>query len=358
MQAPGRNASSGSGRQAEGSPIILSPQQLASYQTGSQGDRPMVVAATEQALADPETREIIKQQAMQVGGQVVVVAKHYGRQSIAVFQDYIQQGPKGVSVLCFIGGVGASCVGALGLSNVGNVALDPFHYILNIYMFVFGLVTTLIEADTDRVGTMMTPFDKLAEPITRMQAFLHEECRLLTRLRGRGFFYLYQGTLMVSQCFLCLLFVGGLYIALMGVICILMSFGIKPDLDYMFADDGNRYEAVPGNRYEAVPGQAEEGKMGVLQRHAPEVSPLDVEFPKAVAAWTDNKDKCPGKAKRELYALHQQATVGDCREPKPSGMFNGNAKEQWRLWTRLNGMALPDVKREFIRKLRKENIDF
>merc|ERR1719469_706948 len=99
---------------------------------------------------------------MEVGGQVVVVAKHYGRQSVAAFQDYIQQGPKGVSVLCFCGGLATSILGVLGLTNVGGATIDPFHYILNAYMCVFGLVTTLIEADTDRVGTMMTPFDKLA----------------------------------------------------------------------------------------------------------------------------------------------------------------------------------------------------
>lgn len=36
------------------------------------------------------------------------------------------------------------------------------------------------------------------------------------------------GTLAVTQCFLCLTFVAGLWNLLMGVLCLLMSFGINP----------------------------------------------------------------------------------------------------------------------------------
>merc|ERR1712217_666269 len=126
----------------------------------------------------------------------------------------------------------------MSICNVFGTITDPLHYILNAYMFAFGVATACIEADTDRVGMLMSPFDRLAEPLTRAQAWLHGECRFLTWLRGRGLFYLYLGTLMVTQCVLCLVFLCGLYNILMGVLCIMMSFGFKPDFEGIAATAG------------------------------------------------------------------------------------------------------------------------
>merc|ERR1719277_1154932 len=126
----------------------------------------------------------------------------------------------------------------MSVMNFFDSVTEPFHYLLSTYMFAFGLATAIIEADTDRIGMLITPFDNLAEPLTRAQAWLHDECKLLTTLRGRGLFYLYQGTLMVTQCILCPLFLAGLYNAFMGVLCIMMSFGVKPDIDSMVKSSG------------------------------------------------------------------------------------------------------------------------
>jgi len=82
-----------------------------------------------------------------------------------------------------------------------------------------------------------------------------------------------------------------------------------------------------------------------------------VEFSKAEAAWRQSKDQLPGKTCRELWALYQQGTEGDCTVPKPSGMFNGNAKEQWRLWKGLHGVSPEDAKIMFVERLRKDGVD-
>mmetsp|Transcript_76762 Transcript_76762/g.178058 ORF Transcript_76762/g.178058 Transcript_76762/m.178058 type:complete len:395 (-) Transcript_76762:279-1463(-) len=308
--------------------------------------KPLVVMAAEQALADPVMREAIRQQAVQIGGHAVVAAKHYGHQGLMAFQDYVQQGPKGISVLCFVGGAATSVLGFMSICNFFGTLTDPFHYILNAYMFAFGLATAVIEADTDRIGMLMSPFDRLAEPVMRAQAWLHEECRLLTTLRGRGLFYLYQGTLMVTQCILCLLFLAGLYNMLMGVLCVLTSFGFKPDIEGAFAA-GNpwpsqqySYAAVP-EAQGSVPGPAAAGF-------------ADQGFAAAEATFKLRKEQLSGKACRELWALRKQATMGDCHEPKPDGMFNGNAKEQWRLWNSLKGVPPGEAKLMFIERLQKE----
>merc|ERR1719189_1694247 len=200
-------------------------------------------------------------------------------------------------------------LGAMCVTNVFGTVMDPFHYILNVYVFVFGLATAVVEADTDRIGIMMAPFHRLAEPVTRAQAWLHEECRLLTRLRGRGFFYLYQGTLLVTQCVFCLLFPCGLYCIAMGVICILMSFGITPDIEGMMAESG---AFGVGQKYSLVAEEAGSPDHARLVENT---------FRKAEGVFRQHKEQLSGKACRELWALQKQATNGDCREDMPQGVF-------------------------------------
>jgi len=283
-------------------------------------------------------REAIRQQAVHIGGHAVVAAKHYGHQGLMAFQDYVQQGPQGISLLCFVGGLATSALGFMNVCNIFGTIVDPFHYILNAYMFAFGLATAVVEADTDRIGMLMTPFDRLAEPVTRAQAWLHEECKLLTQLRGRGLFYLYQGTLMVTQCVFCLIFLGGLYNAAMGVLCVMMSFGYTPDIEGLAASAGL---------------EPQYAHLGDLEASGELVG---ASFLQAEALYKRNKERLPGKACRELWALHQQATAGDCGVPKPAGVFNGSAKEQWRLWNGLRGIPQEEAKAMFVERLQRYSL--
>jgi len=298
-------------------------------------------------MADPVMREAIRQQALHLGGHAVVAARHYGHKGLMAFQDYVQQGPEGISTLCFVGGAATSVLGFMNVCNLFGTLTDPFHYILNAYMFAFGLATAVIEADTDRIGMLVAPFDRLAEPVTRAQAWLHEECRLLTQLRGRGLFYLYQGTLMVTQCILCLLFLAGLYNVVMGVLCIMTSFGFTPDIEGAVASSGlvsAQYSYLDNAEAQRPPAGAQ--------------SPAEQVFAQAEAAFKQHKEQLPGRACRELWALHKQATVGDCEEPKPSGMFNGSAKEQWRLWHGLRGISRDEAQLMFVERLQKDGVTF
>lgn len=334
--------------QPQGQPQAIAPYNARGAQAGQvrpyyeQEPKPLAVQVAEEALVNPRMREAMKRQALVVGGHAVDAAKYCGHRGAEVFQDYIQQGPQGVSVLCFVGGVATTILGAMGVCNFFGTVMDPFHYILNAYVFVFGLATALLEADTDRIGILMTPFNKLAEPVTRAQAWLHEECRLLTRLRGRGFFYLYQGTLLVTQCVFCLLFVCGLYLVAMGTICVLMSFGFTPDIEGMIQEAG----VFGGPNYAGV--STEDGSSGHLVN--PQV------FKQAESSFKRHKEQLPGKACRELWALQKQATVGDCFEEMPEGVFNGSAKEQWRLWTKLAGIPQEEAKALFVQRLQKEGV--
>jgi len=329
------------------------------------GETPVAVTMAQQAMQDPATREMMKRHAAELGGHAVMLGKHYGHQGVMAFGDYIQQGPKGASVLCFMGGTATSVVGVMYVFGFLKALDDPLHYIIYVYMFAFGIATTCLEADPDRIGMMPYPFDMIAGPLTRGQAWLHREVKLLTELRGRGCFYLYQGTLMATQCVFCVMFLVGLFNALMGALCIAMSFGIQPDFEYLAASTGLSGEAQYST-VQQVGSDEETGetKMRLLQQNstAPatvNMAPsVEAEFRTAEQAWAKSKDKLPGKACRALWALQNQALHGDCKEKKPSGMFNGNSKEQWRLWNELKGISTEDAKLMFIERLRKEKVSF
>jgi len=330
------------------------------------GPPPVAVAVAQQAIQDPATREMMKRHAAELGGHAVMLGKHYGHQGVMAFGEYIQQGPKGASTLCFIGGVGTSVVGVMYVFGFLKAIVDPLHYIIYVYMFGFGLATTCLEADPDRIGMLPTPFDMLAGPLTRGQAWLHAEVRLLTELRGRGAFYLYQGTLMATQCVFCAMFIIGLFNALMGGLCIAMSFGIQPDFDRLAAYSGGAYNPIKDEEAGVLlqedrvqnDGQPRPVPVSSFSSTVNLAPSIDAEFKAAEEAWMKSKDKLPGKAQRALWALQKQATVGDCNENKPSGMFNGNAKEQWRLWNELKGISVEDAKLMFIERLRKEKVNF
>jgi acyl-CoA-binding protein len=309
--------------------------------TADFGAKPLVAQVAEEALVNPALREAVRKQAAEMGGHAAAAAKYYGHQGAMAFQDYIQQGPRGISTLCFVGGVATSALGVMNVCSVFGSVTDPFHYMLNVYMFVFGIVTACIELDPDSVGMLFPPLDRLAEPVTRAQAWLHEECRLLTRLRGRGLFYLYQGTLMVTQCVLCLMFLSGLYNAIMGILCVLMSFGIQPDVEYMAVGLLGPRRGGGELDYEN-PGQPASAR---------------ALFTRAETAWKESKEQLPGKTCRELWALHKQASEGDCHVQKPEGVFNGNAKEQWRLWSSLGGMPREEAATLFVERVRRAGVE-
>merc|ERR1712232_1404037 len=148
----------------------------------------------------------------------------------------------------------------------------------------------------------------------------------------------------------------------------MMSFGMKPDIDYMVNSSAafvSEYDQV--TQAEAGTASGATSAAAPLQPYRPNAPPhvpntppplmqtissagsvslqaSHLDFSKAEIAWKSNKEQLSGKAGRALWAYYQQATVGDCNMEKPSGKFNGNAKEQWRLWNGLQGVPPEDAK--------------
>lgn len=206
----------------------------------------------EAALNDPAIQQQLKETAYTKAQQGYQVARLGAAQAVEELKKYVQEGPAGISVLCFMGGIATTVVGIFGLLSVTDGLTNPFHYVLNAYLTVFGVVTFLLEADFQSLKNLRV-LGRLAPWVERYQMEVFNRANFLTELKGRGFFYLFIGTLAVTQCLVCLLFLVGMWNLLMGVLCLLMSFGINP------ADHMN----VPLNQHQHLDGDAH-----LFDRHA------------------------------------------------------------------------------------------
>mmetsp|Transcript_9556 Transcript_9556/g.13370 ORF Transcript_9556/g.13370 Transcript_9556/m.13370 type:complete len:216 (+) Transcript_9556:74-721(+) len=162
------------------------------------------------ALQNPEVQQQLKEQAWSGAQQGWVQAQEVAAQVAQEFRGYVQEGPAGVSVLCFLGGLSTMVVGFIGLINFGDIISEPFHYLLHAYLVVFGYVAVVLEADVERLHDLKV-IGRLAPFVQHFQMEVFEHAKFLTLLRGRGFFYLFVGTLCATQCFFCLFFLCGLW---------------------------------------------------------------------------------------------------------------------------------------------------
>lgn len=195
--------------------------------------------AAEAAMNNPTVRQQVADIALEQGRRAAKsgletagVAVLEGAQQL---RHYVENGPAGVSILCFVGGWATTIVGLLGCFNIGNIIVEPFQYILHCYLVAFGVVAIFLEADPERLQEF-TVIGRMAGVVRSYQEEVFDRAKFLTELRGRGFFYLFVGTLAATQCLICLLFLVGLFNMLMGVICLAMSCGINP-ADHLPARD-------------------------------------------------------------------------------------------------------------------------
>mmetsp|Transcript_3340 Transcript_3340/g.7821 ORF Transcript_3340/g.7821 Transcript_3340/m.7821 type:complete len:242 (-) Transcript_3340:31-756(-) len=183
--------------------------------------------AAEAALQDPTVQQQLKEAAYTKAQEGLEAARVAGAMAAEELGKYIEEGPAGISVLCFLGGLATTIIGILGLLNFGYGLTSPFAYVLNAYLVAFGIVTFLLEADVESMRKLKF-IGRFSPWVEGYQMEVFNRANFLTELRGRGFFYLFIGTLAVTQCFVCLTFVAGLWNMLMGILCLLMSFGINP----------------------------------------------------------------------------------------------------------------------------------
>lgn len=207
-------------------PASSPPPQQSAYGGGGGGNG-FGAQVAQAALNDPTVQQHLKEAAYTQAQQGLTVAQQGASVAVSELRKYVQEGPAGISVLCFMGGLVTAFIGALGLLNIMSGITSPFTYVLNAYLTMFGIVTFLLEADMESFKNLKV-LGKLAPFCEQYQVEVFKRAQFLTELKGRGFFYVFIGSLAITQCFFCLLFLVGVWNLLMGVLCLLMSFGINP----------------------------------------------------------------------------------------------------------------------------------
>ncbi|CAJ1420645.1 unnamed protein product [Effrenium voratum] len=153
------------------------------------------------------------------------VAADYAWQSVSQVGSLIEQGPAGVRVLAFVGGVGAlaqSIWVLCGLLNPAAAATMIPKYVVHFYQATFAMTTMLFEAKPEWIQQV--------PGLNAYQDMLISKAKFLAEATGRGLFYGFQGTLWL--CFASLtdlvhLALGGWFL-FMAFLHILMGFGIMP----------------------------------------------------------------------------------------------------------------------------------
>ncbi|PFH36842.1 hypothetical protein BESB_050340 [Besnoitia besnoiti] len=151
-------------------------------------------------------------------GSTVGTALLEGGGKILERANIIGEGPKPLRALCFLGGIALIGVSALQIVNIVSAVGNPASYILQFFLMMFGVAICVVEA-------------KDLEHLERLKPFFANWFRFLTVPLGKGLFYILIGTISLSlwtSNFL-LLFVGG-YMILMGIMCVMVHFGLRQQL--------------------------------------------------------------------------------------------------------------------------------
>jgi len=133
--------------------------------------------------------------------------------------------------LCLLGGAASMLSSLFGVIDVFGLA-SPIHYICNFYLLIFGATSVIIEygaGSFDRLGVIPT---------------VDTYFKALTFVWGRGLFYIFQGTLTLSNITI-LNMVVGFYLCMVGCLCPAHHWGYGNPPGYilpvsLLADPSNR----------------------------------------------------------------------------------------------------------------------
>lgn len=206
---------------------------------------PAVIAAMRKAggnaLSDPKVREQIENIAKQKGYEAFEYAKNFVQDpevqkqakecvanAAAFFVHQIEQGPAGIRVLSFIAGSASFCLGIFRvvMSTISlSLFMHPINYVIAIYQILFSFTTALFEASPDTISKIQ---QKTGIGLDSYRSLLIDEAKFISFARGRGLFYMFQGSLWLSVATWTELLsvVCGLSLVFVGVCNLLVSYGM------------------------------------------------------------------------------------------------------------------------------------
>eukprot|EP00747_Dinoflagellata_sp_TGD_P110842 gnl/TRDRNA2_/TRDRNA2_171081_c1_seq3.p1 gnl/TRDRNA2_/TRDRNA2_171081_c1~~gnl/TRDRNA2_/TRDRNA2_171081_c1_seq3.p1 ORF type:complete len:324 (-),score=51.16 gnl/TRDRNA2_/TRDRNA2_171081_c1_seq3:82-963(-) len=195
--------------------------------------------------------------------------KDAGLNAFAGMHKYVEEGPAGVSYLCFFSGIATAVVGVFEMFGyLFEGQMNKF--VLFIYLFLFGLVSIVLEMDVQSMSRIPA-VGRCASIIERWQHSMFDNAKFLTLLSGRGAFYIFIGVICVAQCkmfSLCPAFFVGLYSIAMGSLCLCMGWGINPVHHMRGGYGGPGPYGGPGDRSFSDRGPSFQGGRGGPQDYS------------------------------------------------------------------------------------------
>lgn len=134
---------------------------------------------------------------------------------------YVRQGPAGISLLCFLGGLVTIVLSILGLVNIFGALTGPINYLVNIYTLFFGFMIVFLEAEPERMKKSAV-LGKCTFLFTWGRVRVLEYFRFATSMWGRGLFYFFVGSFGVIQWTVCSAILG-IWMMVCGALLLIMQ---------------------------------------------------------------------------------------------------------------------------------------
>lgn len=158
----------------------------------------------------------------------------------------LEQGPVGLRFLAFFGGAASFGFGIFNCVNVFGILSHTVKYVLDVYIVLFSLTGVVFEAEADWVKKIPWILD--------YQDTLIDHAKFLSQMFGRGLFYIFLGTLWLSNMDTTWVSVTGwcatglgCYMLFIGFLHALMSYDIlaSKKLVERVRELKHRYKQVP-----------------------------------------------------------------------------------------------------------------
>jgi hypothetical protein len=140
--------------------------------------------------------------------------------------DWVKKGPRSLRVLSFL--AGCALIFGASLQLLPDI-IAPSRMVLDIYLILFGVVIVAIEVES------MVCSKYCAVNIERM-------CGFLTKVYGRGFFYVAVGVMSLSHLWILPMKAAGLALIVLGAVCIYVGKNANSKLDTLRSEVHNEEE--------------------------------------------------------------------------------------------------------------------
>merc|ERR1719379_3402182 len=133
----------------------------------------------------------------------------------AELHDSIQKGADALSILALLANLFVLFCAVFGMIGIGDIIFSPIHYIVNIYQVFFACCACALEFPDNKVEQV--PY------VAEAQKYIFQYAKFLTKLWGRGVFYIFEASLAMTHEALLYEALGGCLLVV-GIVTVVSEF--------------------------------------------------------------------------------------------------------------------------------------